>query len=126
MSLYVAKVGEVIIRPEYRKDMGHFVRGEYDEITDPDLREFIDEYGVRKGASYDFIEIRLWRHNDYKDEWKGKYETAYDEETGRFIYGVSYNLHSSGFRREAMWDFFHLFRDKLTEEVVFNDGFAED
>ena len=39
MSYEVAKVGELIIKPEYRKDMEHFVLGKYDEIEYKDLRD---------------------------------------------------------------------------------------
>ncbi len=125
MSLYVAEVGEVIIRPEYRRDMGHFVRGEYDEVSGGELAEFIYKWAVMRDKSWAFPEIKYWSHNEYKDEWKGKYKTCYNEETGRFVYGKSYNLHTSGFSTIALREFFELLR-KMTQEVIFKDGYAED
>lgn len=123
MSYYVAQVGELIIKPEYRKDIGRFIREEYDNIEDKSLLSFIEEYFIQEHKSCNlFLKPKYWKHNEYKAEWAGKYETRYDEETGRFVYGVSYNLYSKGF---GMNDFFDLLK-KMSREVIFEDRCTED
>ena len=121
MSYYVAKVGELIIKPEYRKDMGHFIREEYDQIENKKLREFIEDYCLERNRIF-FLKPKYWKHEEFKSEWIGKYETKYDEKTGRFVYGVSYNLHS---RRFGMHDFFVLLKE-MTQEEIFEDNCTED
>lgn len=121
MSLWCAMVGEIVVKEEFRKDFGHLFRGEYDEI----LREGpIAEYVKDHGKSYldDMLSLDEWSHDDYKEEWKGKYETSYDEETGRFTYGVAYNEH--GEHMLAMLDMKGLLME-IEEEEVSRDHYDE-
>lgn len=123
MGYYVAQVGELIIKPEYRKDIGHFLREEYDEVQNKELRDFIENYFLERNRDcFLFLKTKYWKHKEYKVEWTGKYETRYDEETGRFVYGVSYNRHSVGF---GMDDFFTLLK-RMSQEEIFEDHCTEE
>ena len=115
MSFYAARVGEVIISPQYRQDFERFFCEEYKEIEDKALLGFIENWVTDRGVF--FSPLRLWKHENAKAEWQGKYATTYDEQTGRFIYGVCYNLKS---KRFAMMDFFELLQTMSTE-VIFTD-----
>lgn len=108
MSYEVAKAGELIIKPEYRKDMERFFYGKYDEIEYKDLRDYTEDW---KGI---FLEVKYWSHKDYKNDWTGKYETSYDVQTGRFVYGVCY---SDWF---AMWDLEEVL-EKMTMEKLYEE-----
>lgn len=108
MSYEVAKVGELIIKPEYRKDMERFVLGEYGKIECKDMRDYVEDW---KGI---FLEVKYWRHNNYKFHWAGKYETSYDVQTGRFVYGVCYTNYM------AMWALNDLL-EKITEEKIYEE-----
>lgn len=118
MSLYIAWVGEVIIKDEYRKDFGHLFRGEYEQIEAKRILDFLDEY------MYAFTCIQHWVHWDYKPEWKGRYQTSYNRETGSFVYGAAYNLH--GRSMWSMHEFFHELLPEMTERVISEDGWAEE
>lgn len=87
MSLYVAFVGDVIIKEEYRKGFGQLFRNEFAykyglEIEDKLISDYIKSYEDC------FLDFAYWKHNDNKCEWIGKYQTSYNEATGQFIYGV--------------------------------------
>lgn len=117
MSHYVARVGELIIKPEYRKDFGHMFFAEYDNVKDKWLFNYIAQFEVAPEYSMDFLQLRYWNHNDYKKEWVGRYPTCYDEKTGHFVYGVSYNIRSRGW---AMNEFFKLM-EKMTQKEIYID-----
>lgn len=116
MSLYLAKVGEIIIKPEYRKDFGHLFRGEYDMIGDGIIADVVKEHEDT------IIPFSHWKHYDEKDEWKGKYATAYDEETGFLSYGVCYNL--NGRFSWTMICMFEMF-EAITEKKISHDDWIE-
>lgn len=69
MSYYVARVGELIIKPEYRKDFGHMFFAEYDNVKDKGLFNYIAQFEVNPEYSMDFLQLRYWNHNVYKKEW---------------------------------------------------------
>ena len=41
MSLYVADVGERIIKPEFRKDFGYLFREEYDKLESGPIADYV-------------------------------------------------------------------------------------
>lgn len=142
MSYYVADVGEVIIKPEFREDFGYFFEERYLAVTNPLLKQYIldivlenvnendlnemYEYkfdNIDKYISRNFIPLIRWSHDNIKDEWQGKYNTSYDKATGRFTYGIYFNMHG------AFWWGIHEFLfevlPEFTEKVLFSDGWAE-
>ena len=123
MSLYTANVGEVIIKEKHRKGFGQLFRNEYAyaygvEIEDKVISDFIRDHEDR------FLDFAYWQHFDYKHEWHGKFQTAYDEATGAFVYGVAYNIHN-GPKAWAMGDFFCKLLPQITEAVIFEDAYIE-
>ena len=119
MSLYTADVGDIILKPEVREDFGYFFEQNYSLVTNTLLKEFIADYV----STEEFVPFVYWRHQDEKKEWRGKYKTSYDKETGRFIYGVTYNMH--GFSYWAMHIFLFDVLPELTEQELFHDGWVE-
>lgn len=117
-TVYFSEVGRVIIKPEYREDFDHFFRGEYSRLQTELMKEFVKKHLL---VTDHFIELCYWKHDDCKEEWRGKYETTYDEDSGRFVYGVCYNLHS----RSGMLEFFDDILPAITQEVISEDGWAE-
>lgn len=83
MSYYVADVGEVIIKPEYRKDFGHFFRDEFDLVEREPLRKFANEI-----VSYPFCVLSKINEQDPEvlRRWAEKNETRYEKDTGLFVY----------------------------------------
>lgn len=122
MSLYVAHVGDVVIKPEIRKDFGRFFNQNYSLVTNTLLKQFIANYDLLASNAL-FIPICLWKHDNWCKEWEGKYETSYNKETGRFIFGASYNLH--GLRAKAMIEFFGELLPAITECELFLDDWVE-
>lgn len=122
MSLYVAQVGDIIIKPEVRNDFGYFFEQKYSLISNTVLQQFVSDFNLTKSQLL-FIPLMDWTHFNYKKEWYGKYETSYDKETGRFIFGVSYNIH--GPRATAMIEFLGEVLPVLTEQELFLDGWVE-
>ena len=45
MSLYMAYVGERIIKPEFRKDFGYLFREEYDKIKSGPIADYVEDWG---------------------------------------------------------------------------------
>lgn len=141
MSYYVANIGEVIIKPEYREDFGYFFEERYLAVKDPLLKKFIvenilpnidnlkyDKMHVFDYGDYDhdasWQPLRGWRHDNNKEAWRGKYKTSYDKETGRFTYGICYNQ-----RRGVWWaitEFIYDILDDISEQVLFQDEWNED
>lgn len=130
MSFYMAQVGEIIIKSEFREDFGHLFRGEYDKLESGPIADYVKHWTYVKRLVEErteehgilFLPFCYWRHHDDEDSWKGKYKTSYDEETGFFTYGVSYNHYSYG---EAMLDMWELL-DEITEEEISFDSWCED
>lgn len=122
MSRYIAYVGEVIIKEEHREGFGQLFRNEYAydygiKIEDNIISDYVRTY---EGL---FLEFAHWNHFDYKDEWKGKYQTAYDEVTGHFVYGVAYNMH--GLWNFPMSEFFCELLPEITERIILEDNWVE-
>ena len=126
MSFYCANVGEIIIKPEFREGFGHFFRGECDKLESGPIGDYVKDWTYMKEQTGEygilFPPLCHWKHDDEKDEWKGKYETLYDEETGLFTYGVSYNQYRYG---ESMLDMLDLL-DEIAEEEISSDGWNEE
>ena len=123
MSCYCAQVGELIIKPEYRKDFQRLYLSKFDEIEDEGLRSFISMYEIAEGNNFDFIEMKYWHHQDCKAEWVGKYRTCYDEKTGHFVYGVYYNSRCGGV---VMYEFLDLISDMAQKEIYMDDWDEDD
>ena len=117
MSLYCAWVGEIIIKPEYRKDFGYFFRGEYDKLESGAIADYVKRW------KDDLLPLCDWSHFDYEDSWKGKYKTSYDEETGYFVYGVAFNQHGSYLT--SMLCIADLLKE-ITEKEISDDAWYED
>ena len=118
MSFYVAYVGDVIIKEEYRKGFGQLFRNEYAykyglEIEDKLISDYIRLY------EDSFLDFAYWKHYDNKCEWIGKYRTSYNEATGQFIYGVEYEAH--GLYHCSMSEFFFELLPQIIEVVNFED-----
>lgn len=122
MSLYVAQVGDIIIQPEVRNDFGYFFEQKYSLINNRILQQFISDFNLTNSQLL-FIPLMDWTHFDYKKEWHGKYKTSYNKETGKFIFGVSYNMH--GVRAAAMIEFLGEVLPVLTEQELFLDSWVE-
>ena len=117
MSLWCAWVGEIVIKPEFREDFGYLFRGEYDRLESGSIADYVKLYKDR------MLPLCYWKHDDEEVEWKGKYKTSYDEETGFFTYGVSFNQH--GEFLSSMLDMADLL-EEITEEEISNGGWYED
>ncbi len=89
MSYYCAIAGIVKIRDELQEDFGYLYNEEYDKIRNSRINEFAVEYFSGQETVRDVTPIRYWKHNDIKEEWRGKYETSYAD--GIFTYGCLYN-----------------------------------
>lgn len=114
---YHSEVGRIIIKPEYREDFDLFFHGQYSLLQTEPFIAFVEKHF---SISLDFIEFHYWNHDCEKEEWRGKYETSYDEKTGRFVYGISY----SG-SHTLVTEFFNDVLDDITETVISEDGWAE-
>lgn len=110
MSCYCAMVGEIII-PEFRADFGYLFRGEYDKLENGPIADYVKEF------KNDMLPLCAWNHWDYRDSWNGKYKTAYDEETGFFTYGVSYNRH--GYLQNSILNMYDLLKEITEEDISF-------
>ncbi len=94
MSLYCAEVGVYEIKKEYRDDLQHFLKKQYDEVTTPEFTELVREhkytlYNRQNEARYPWC----WNHNNYVEKWKGKYNTSLQE--GIFTFGMYINTQNS-------------------------------
>lgn len=110
-----AEVGRVVIKPEYREDFDHFFHAEYTLLQTELFKSFVEKH-------FDFpsfFDFSFWKHDNEKEEWRGKYETSYDEETGRFVYGLSCKRHTED------PEFFDMLED-ITETVISEDYWDED
>lgn len=121
MSLYVADVGILKIKPDYVEQFGHLFNGEYDKVQADIFEPFLQTYYSDETYDYWIKNIRSWSHNNEKEEWVGKYNTSY--ENGIFTYGLSYN-HNNSSLFMFVDDFFAVL-DSITEEVLFKDGWCE-
>ena len=121
MGQYVAEVGDIIIKEEYRKDFGHLFREEYDKLESGIIADYAKEYYIDhvKHGHDPLMPVREWKHMDYKESWRGKFQTEYDEETGRFTYGMVYNRRGAYF--EPMYTMFYLLLE-ITEEELWYDS----
>lgn len=118
MSYYVADVGEVIIKPEFREEFEHLFWCEYYKLSYKPLIEWANPESYSSGQ---FIELRYWRHYDERDGWKDRYKTSYDETTGLFVYGVCYNLYT----RYGLVEFTDDVLPRLAEKIISEDGRTE-
>ena len=109
--------GKIIIMPEYREEFEHFFYVEYGLLQTELLGSFAERYFL----NYDLAALRYWKHGDEKDGWRGKYQTSYDEKTGQFVYGASYNRRG----HYAMTEFFNEILPRITQTVVSKDGWVE-
>lgn len=66
-----------------------------------------------------FFYLSGWRHENEVEKWRGRYKTSYDEESGRFVYGLSCKQHV-----EDM-EFFDML-EEITETVISEDYWDED
>lgn len=110
-----AEVGRIVVKPEYREDFDFFFNAEFGKVKTELFKRFVEKHFDYPGF---FYAISSWRHENEKESWRGKYETSYDEETGRFVYGLSckYHLEYS--------DFFDML-DEITETEVSWDTWEE-
>ena len=115
MSFCVAYVGEVIIKPEYREDFDRFFHGEYTLLQTELFKDFVEKQFDFQNRFY----LAGWKHYNEIEEWRGKYKTSYDEETGRFVYGLSCKLHVEFSK------FFDML-EKITETVISKDYWDEE
>ena len=112
MGFYCAMVGKIIIKSEFRADFGYLFRGEYDKLESGHIADYVKEY------KDDMLPFCDWKHWDYRDSWKEKYNTSYDGETGLFTYGVAYNRHGS--LLNSMIDMDGLLKEITEEEISFD------
>ena len=115
MSFCVAYVGEVIIKPEYREDFDHFFHGEYTLLQTELFKDLVEKQFDVSNSFY----LAAWKHHNEIEEWRGKYETSYDEETGRFVYGLSCKQHYK------YVEFFDML-ENITETVISEDYWDEE
>ena len=113
-NTHCAEVGQIIIKPEYRADFGHFFRDEYYLLQTELFKTFVEKHFDFP----DYFHFEFWKHYNEEEEWRGKYETSYDEETGRFVYGFSCNAHIE------YVEFFDIVED-MTETVISKDYWVE-
>lgn len=109
-----AEVGRIVIKPEFREDFEYFFNAEFGKVQTEPFKRFVEKY-------FDcprYYVLSGWRHDSEKESWRGKYETSYDEETGRFVYGLSCKYHPE---YEDIFDML----DEITEEVVSEDDWCE-
>ena len=118
MSYYKTEVGEVIIKKEFRKDLGRLYEEKYDEIENEVIKEWILPY-----LPAWWLPPKKWDHRVYKDEWEGKYKTTYNENNGVFVYGVAYN--ANGFYGLSMRDFFWKILPMIVEKIISQDRYDE-
>lgn len=119
MSLYCTWVGEIIIKSKFRTDFGYLFRGEYDKLESGPIADY-----VKRWKNNDMLPLCNWKHYDEEDSWKGKYKTSYDEETGFFTYGVSFNRH--GVLNPSMQDMYDLLKEITEEEISYDDWYEDD
>ena len=96
-----------MIAEEYRADFGRLYRREYDMITAPVFREYIGEY--ENGCLW----LDRWGEYFCNGDFPGINETSYDEESGFFSYGVTFNMHNTDLYY-AITEFIQLLH-KITE-----------
>lgn len=102
MSLCVAYVGEVIIKPEFRKDFGHFFRREFIWVEHDPLKEFVRDMMKMRSQFRQFFEMSEWKHYDLIKDWKGRFKTRFDKEFGGFVYGIGYYVGPHEFFTELL------------------------
>lgn len=111
--------GEIVIKPEFRGEFEHLFFWEYDKLQYPPLIFWARNDGYRPGY---FLDICRWRHHDCKKEWRGRYQTSYDEHSGLFVYGVYYNSNSYFL---PMREFFDRLLPALAGKVLSGDEWDE-
>lgn len=117
MSLCVAYVGDIIIKPEYRKDFGHFFRREYFMIEHDPLKEFVRD--MMKYSSFrQFFNMSEWNHHDLLKEWKGRYKTGFDKKSGEFTYGIE--------NYSGPWEFFTELLPEITGRIFERESVKHD
>ena len=122
MSLYVAKVGIVKIKPEYVEQFGYLFNGEYNKVQAGIFDPFFTDYYCDETYNYGIKDISNWSHDNEKIEWIDKYKTSY--ENGVFTYGLSYNCNNGDINGFVI-DFYEKVLSKITEEVIFKDSWCE-
>jgi hypothetical protein len=117
MGHWMAAVGIVKIKEEYREQFGFLFRGEYDRLTDPRMRAFAEDYFIGEDACSHACPVMDWRHFEAKPEWKGRYQTAYED--GILTYGTFWDDQDGdkGWMHSAWYTL--LFR--ITEERIAHD-----
>ena len=99
MSLYTVDVGEIIIKPEFRKDFGHLFRKEYDKIEGGPIADYVEDWGRSRESRLkpEFDERELFKDYGYLfrkllDEL-GR-EALYEYEERDYIYPLrDWDLH---------------------------------
>lgn len=108
-----AEVGRVIIKPEYREDFDYFFHEEYTLLQTELFKTFVEKH-----FDLPYFDFSFWKHDNEIEEWRGKYETSYDEESGRFVYGLSRKQHYE------YSEFFDML-EEITETVISEDYWDE-
>lgn len=110
-----AEVGRIVVKPEYREDFWHFYNADFGKVQTELFKRFVEEHFDYPSF---FYEISAWKHDNEEESWRGKYETSYDEETGRFVYGLSCKHHIE-------YDEFFDMLEGITETVISEDFWSE-
>ncbi|MCH5193683.1 MAG: hypothetical protein J1F11_06955 [Oscillospiraceae bacterium] len=90
MSNYIGYTGKAIIKEEFREDFLNLYNRKYSKMKTEIMRKYVRAYGYR------MLNIKNWNNHFYNDEWDELLPTSYDEETGSFSYGVTFNSHNNG------------------------------
>lgn len=110
-----AEAGRIVVKPEYREDFDCFYNADFGKVKTELFKSFVKKYFDYPSFYY---AVSSWGHDNEKESWRGKYETSYDEETGRFVYGLSCKYH------EEYTDFFDVLKE-ITETVISEDEWWE-
>ena len=122
MSFYMANAQKIRIKPELQEDFGYLFNEKYEQIQNPILKEFADDYFINTEANgYHSVKLKNWSHHDYINEWKGKYQTKY--ENGFFTFSYYYN--ANGFLNDFYNDFEKIILPLITEKIIEQDGWCE-
>ena len=120
MSRYVGYTGKAIIKEEFREDFLNLYNRKYSKMKTEIMRKYVRSYG------YSMLIIKSWNDHFVNKNWNELLPTHYDEETGLFSYGVTFNYHNSG--DFFCIDFFIYVLTQIAYEVVpykFWDEFGE-
>ena len=122
MSFYIANAQIIKVKQELQNDIFCLFNENYEQIKNPVLKSFADEYFINAEANgCHSIELKYWSHHDFIDAWKGKYQTKY--ENG--IFSFSYYYNDNGFLHDFYHDFEDIILPLITEEIIEQDGWCE-